>query len=246
MNTNNPVYIASCRFTAQYPRVSKAIQGYVSGRLGMPVMRCCVKNYKTKEFENDMPDWYRPEWRQLPAYLDVREGDVVVSICHNCTAIFRERMPEVKIHSLWEFILNDADFSYRDYSRERMTVQDCWRSRDDRVEQDAVRALLRKMNIDIAEQKENREAVDFCGATLYSPAPPRNLKLAPKRYVENAAGKFVPHSEEEKKKLMEAHCSVITTEKVVAYCHYCASGLDIGGKTAIHLAELLFGPEGSA
>jgi len=32
----------------------------------------------------------------------------------------------------------------------------------------------------------------------------------------------------------------LPTEKVVAYCHYCTAGLNIGGKQGIHLAELLF------
>lgn len=68
----------------------------------------------------------------------------------------------------------------------------------------------------------------------------RNLKLAPKRFVENADGKFIPTTSEEQERLMREHCQNITTDKVVAYCHYCVKGLKIGGKQAKHLASLLF------
>ena len=42
---------------------------------------------------------------------------------------------------------------------------------------------------------------------------------------------------------MEEHCSQISTDKVVAYCHYCICGLNLDGKQGIHLARLLFEPE---
>ncbi len=87
-----------------------------------------------------------------------------------------------------------------------MTVQDCWRSYDNFSEQKAVRSLLKKMNIDIVEQEENYEKTKFCGISLYKPAPGRNLKLAPRRFVENADGKFIPHTKEQQIQLMREHC----------------------------------------
>lgn len=96
------------------------------------------------------------------------------------------------------------------------------------------------MNINIVELENNYEKTNFCGDSLYKSAPPRNLKLAPNRFVKNANGKFIPHSIKEREELMKKYCSKITTEKVIAYCHYCVSGLKLGKKQGIHLAELLF------
>jgi hypothetical protein len=73
------------------------------------------------------------------------------------------------------------------------------------------------------------------------PAPPRNLKLAPKRFVENAAGKFIPHKAWEQEQAMKEYCEKMPAQKAVAYCHYCVKGLILGGKDAKHLAALLFG-----
>ena len=116
-----------------------------------------------------------------------------------------------------------------------MTVQDCWRSKENRAEQDAVRELMRHMNIDIVELAENHERTKFCGYSLYQPQPPRNPKLAPKRFLEGAKGLFQEHTKEEKKRLMEEYCRQISTEKAIAYCHYCIRGLNLGGKQGIHL-----------
>ena len=98
--------------------------------------------------------------------------------------------PGVVVHSLWELIDSDPAFSFADHHELKAYIQDCWRSRDRKDEQDAVRSLMKKMNIDIMELSGSREKTDFCGVSLYRAQPPRNPKLAPKHYVAGAAGKF--------------------------------------------------------
>lgn len=103
-----------------------------------------------------------------------------------------------------------------------------------------MRELLRRMNFEIVELEENFERTKFCGYSLYQPQPPRNPKLAPKRFLHGAQGLFKEHSQQEKENLMREYCAKISTEKVVAYCHYCVRGLKLGGKNAFHLAQILF------
>jgi hypothetical protein len=240
LNTGNYKYIASCRFTIDEPDISAKIMDYAASRFQMPIMRCCVPKYK--DFTAAMPEWMQPRWKALPDYIEFTADDVMVSTCHNCSAIFQEQKPDVKIISLCELVLLDENFPYPDYAHEKMAVQDCWRSHDNRIEQEAVRALLKKMNIDVIELGDNYEKTQFCGVSLFMPAPARNLKLASKRFVENAKGKFIQCSEDEQTKLMQEYCKRIPSDKVVAYCHYCVKGLKIGGKQAIHIARLLFNP----
>lgn len=240
MDVKNYTYVASCVFTREEPELSAKIQDYLKQRFNMQIIRCCVPNYKVEEFTADMPKWLQPRWKDTPHYKDFAADSTMVYVCHNCAAIFQETMPEVKRLSLWELILNDTEFPFPDYSHEKMTLQDCWRSYDNRPEQEAVRALLQKMNVDIVEQEENYEKTQFCGISLYASSPARNLKLAPRRFVEHAEEKFIPHTKEEQLELMQEHCQPITTDKVVAYCHYCIKGLKLGGKQSKHLASLLF------
>lgn len=238
-------YIASCNFTAHFPKTSLKVQEYVRERWGYPVVRCCVPRYKLKEFEGKMPEGkYRDAWCDLKDCADFQPGDLVFSPCHNCNNIIEESRPGVSSSSLLELIDADDSFPFPDYSGMKVTIQDCWRSKDRRSEQDAARSLLSKMHIDYIEAAENHEKTEFCGNSLLRPQPARNPKLAPKHYVDGAKGKFIPHTPEEQKAIMEEYCSQFQTKTVVCYCHYCYEGLVNGGVDARHIATLLFPDEG--
>ncbi len=238
-------YIASCVFTSRFPELSARIRDYVNKRFGLTTVRCCVPKYKLNEFTEKMPEGpLRERWTLLPDSGYFSDGDEVYSLCHNCNNIIEEMHPGVRVHSLWELIDSDERFPFPDHHGMRAAVQDCWRSRSRTEEQDAVRSLLAKMGIRFEEISPNRGQTDFCGASLYRPQPPRNPKLAPKHYVDGAAGKFIPHTPDEQKQLMEEYCGRFSTEKVICYCHYCLEGLLMGGVEGIHIAGLLF-PENS-
>ena len=234
-------YIASCVFTSRFPELSRKIQDYVRERFGYTVVRCCVPRYKLREFEERMPEGvFRDRWSSLPDSGAFAEGDRVFSLCHNCNNIIEETHPGVRVRSLWELIDSDPGFPFPDYQGLRAYVQDCWRSRDRKDEQDAVRSLLSKMNIEVMETAENRDRTEFCGASLHRAQPARNPTLAPKQYVDGAAGKFIPQTPEEQKETMLDYCSRFGNDKVICYCHYCLEGLQMGEADASHLAQLLF------
>ena len=237
-------YVASCVFTEEYPALSRKVQAYVRERFDLPIIRCCVDKYKISEFEERMPENYRDEWRSIKHFEKFPAGSTMVSICHNCSAIFEEQHPEILRESIWELILSDENFSYPNHHGEAITIQDCWRSKENFAEQEAVREILRRMNFKIVEMPENHAETKFCGVSLYQPQPPRNPALAPKRFLQGAKGLFQQHTDDEKFQLMHEHCAAIRTEKVAAYCHYCLRGLKLGSKTAFHLAELLFEESG--
>lgn len=193
-------YISACVFTSRYQKVSSLIREYVNDRHGFDIVRCCVPNYKSKEFNEKMRDSYRNRWQDLPHCADFAPGDTVYGICPNCSAIIEETKPAVQARSLWELVLEDKAFPYPDYGGETIAIQDCWRTREKTDLQDAARRLLAKMNFNVVELKENHADTDFCGTSLLRPAPPRNLKLAPVRFVENAKRKSCPTPLKSRKK----------------------------------------------
>ena len=241
---NQKFYVASCVFTEGAPALSRKVQAYVRERFNLPIIRCCVDKYKVAEFENRMSEDYRDEWRAIKHFEHFPPGSTMVSICHNCSAIFEERHPEIHCESIWELILSDEKFHYPNHGGEAITIQDCWRSKENSAEQEAVRELLRRMNFEVVELPENRERTKLCGYSLYQPQPPRNPALAPKRFLHGAKGLFQPHTDEQKRQLMQDYCAQIRTEKIAAYCHYCVRGLKLGGAKVFHLAELLFEESG--
>ena len=110
-------------------------------------------------------------WSSLPDSGLFSAGDSVYSLCHNCNNIIEEMHRGVQVHSLWELIDSDPVFSFPDLNGLRAYVQDCWRSRDRKDEQDAVRSLLAKMNVNIMELSDNRAQTDFCGVSLHRAQP---------------------------------------------------------------------------
>lgn len=96
--------------------------------------------------------------------------------------------------------------------------------------QDAIRSLMRKMNIDVVELAENHEKTRFCGMNLVAPCNPSNAKLAPKRYVEEGGHMFQPIPPEEQAAYFQSYCAQFTTDRVVCYCKSCRGGLLKGGK----------------
>lgn len=233
-------YIASCLFTARYPEVSLAIQRYIERRGDIRMVRCCIPGFKAESSENRiMKTGARPAWNQLPYSAPLQPGDTVYSLCHNCTNIVDEQNEGVHALSLWELIDEDPEFVWPDCSGLKVTLQDCWRTRERSGEQAAVRSILKKMNIEFSEAREHHEKTDFCGSTLYREQRIQNAQYAPKHYVEQAAGKFLPHTEEEQLALMKEYCSQFTTETVVCYCHYCLEGLLQGGVDGSHIAHML-------
>ncbi|MBE6564506.1 MAG: hypothetical protein E7655_04465 [Ruminococcaceae bacterium] len=237
-------YIAGCVFTARFPELSARIQRYVQERFEIPVVRCCFSQYKLREFEEKMPEGpLRESWRALPDSADVRPGDVVYSLCHNCANIIEEQVPGAVVKSLWELIDGDDSFPLPDLSHVEATLQDCWRAHERKEEQDAVRSILQKMGISFCEAEPSRGQTRFCGSSLLRAQPPRNPKAAPRHYVEQAKGLFIPHTEEEQVRRMRDYCRTLKTDTVICYCHYCLEGLLQGGKDGRHLAELVFTPQ---
>ena len=209
-------FFPSCKATAQFKGASKAARQYVNQKFNILPIGCC-----------------RPNHKKLTA------DDTALVVCNNCAAIIEENT-ESKIEFLWQVIDSDPDFTFPDYHGERMTVQDCWVSFEKRYLQDTVRSLIKKMNIEIVELKENYEATKFCGVNLLSPCTESNAKLAHKRYVEQYPHMFTPMTPDEQTKHFKSHCEQIQTEKVICYCKFCTDGINMGGKKGIHLLELLF------
>ena len=83
-------FVASCVFTEGEPELSRKVQHYVRERFSLPVIRCCVNKYKVAEFEQRMPEWYQKEWKAVKHFETYPAGSTMVSICHNCSAIFEE------------------------------------------------------------------------------------------------------------------------------------------------------------
>ena len=176
-------------------------------------------------------------------HQELTQDDTAVCICNNCMAMIDEDADNGDIDNLWILIDGKSDFPLPDYAGRVMGIQDCGRAYDRTEVQDAVRSIMRKMNIEVVELPDAREKSRFCGESFLKSAPKQDAGFAPKRYVEDAAkrGIFVAHEPEEIKTLLEEHCAAIEPDEVCCYCTACDTGLEIGGKHPVNLIELVSG-----
>lgn len=211
----NNVYLPSCRFTGYSTDTSTRVITYLLENHNVKVLGCCTTDY-------DQPG---PE-------------DRLIYICNTCAHVGRESSNAGQIVSIWEIIDQDENFTLPDYKGEKMAIQDCWRSRENRKVQYAIRSILEKMNIDYEEMEENYQNTNFCGTSLYKKVPEKYYKLAPKKLskIEEDYENLGPDQIHEK---MQDHVSNVQADKIITHCVTCTQGLEMTDKTPIHLMDLI-------
>jgi len=208
------VYLPSCKFTQACPEASRKIREYLAKKKDVRVAGCCSLAVK-----------------------EMTAADIAVTVCMSCSAIVRETGGQGGEISIWEYLLNDEQFPWPDLGGEAITLQDCWRTRNNAVLHDAVRECMRRMNIAVVEIAENREKCEFDGVWRMNPLPPSAVKRAPVFFGE-AAKAVVPVPKAEQPQRMRDWAAQYTTGRAAAYCNACLNGMKLGGADAVHLMEL--------
>lgn len=144
-------------------------------------------------------------------------GTRVINVCAGCDRRFRSLYEGVSTVSLWEVLAGNRDFPFPDYHGQRMTVHDACPTRTEERVHNAVRALLRRMNIDVVEPERTRTNAVCCGDSFFRALPA-----------------------DEVKEQMKNRASQMPVEDVAVYCVSCVKSMHIGGKTPRYLVDLLF------
>lgn len=101
-----------------------------------------------------------------------------------------------------------------------MSIIDACPTRDQKRVHNAVRTILRKMNISVIEPKNTRTKSTCCGDSFYGVIPTEKVKLQ-----------------------MVKRTSEMPLDDVVVYCVSCVKSVFIGGKRPHYLIDLLFEDE---
>jgi len=208
-------YLPSCKFKAAFPDVSTRIQAYLRTK-DVEITGCCRVSQEK----------FQP-------------GDTVLNNCCSCMLITEEKSPDTEGMSLYEFLLQDPDFPWPDLQGERITVQDCFRARDHRNEQEAIREMLKRMNAVPVELEDNYEKCTFDGVWLFSPKIPQE-KFAPKAFGDINRNHITPVPQDQWEEKMKEHAALYTTDRVACYCNACLAGVKMGGADGVHILELAF------
>lgn len=209
----NSIYFPSCNFTAASPEAAEKIREYFSAK--MPVAGCCRVDQ-----------------------LNFPEGSTAVYFCQACRETLEARADgRFLLQNLFEYLNEDADYPWPDYSGLTVTVQDCWRDREHPEIFDAVRSVLQKMRVSVIEMTENRAHSRFCGNLHLEPQKESSLQL-----LEAYKGRpLYELPEDVQRTLMQEQVETLPCDLAVTYCNRCKAGILLGGGKAVHLLELATG-----
>lgn len=168
----------------------------------------------------------------------LKEGDVLVQNCTLCQLLIKERYPQVNCISLYEYVLQDYHFPWSNHQGEIISIQDCLRTKENRVFQESIRKCLQKMNYTIIELDDAFEKTTFDGVWIYNEPLDICKEIAPQtmQKLKEHFIQLLPQDIQEKK--MKEWVRRYTTD-VLVYCNGCERGIRIGGIQPIHLVELL-------
>ncbi|SDF78318.1 (Fe-S)-binding protein [Sporolituus thermophilus] len=147
-------------------------------------------------------------------------GTQVINTCPGCDRRYRELYEGITTVSLWEVLTESKAFQFPDYQGKSMTILDACPTRHQERVHNAIRTLLKKMNINVVEPAKTRTEGTCCGDSYYGVLPVEQVK------------------EQMKKRAAE-----MPVEDVVVYCVSCCKAMYIGGKKPRYIVDLLFGED---
>lgn len=206
------IFFPSCNFTKASPKTAIKLRNYFKER--MPVAGCCF--YDKKEYTQE---------------------DVGLVLCQACR---QQIEPKIKVKTIWEYFDEDETFPLPNYNHMTMGFQDCFRDKEYPEVHQAVRNLIKKMNIDLVEIEDNKEKSVFCGTLHFTPKRQKNIELL-KQYPDTKISKL---PEEIQIQLMAEQVEKFPKDiHIITDCNRCTKGIKMGGGKAIHLLELIMGED---
>ncbi len=146
------------------------------------------------------------------------EGSLIINVCAGCDRRFRSLYKGISTISLWEILDKLDSFQYPNYNNLKISVHDPCPIREKPQVHNAVRNLLKKMNIEVEETKFNKTNSICCGDDFYPSLPVDKVHQHMKKRAES-----------------------MPCEEICVYCVSCIKSMYIGGKIPRHLMDLLLG-----
>ncbi|MCI8455265.1 MAG: 4Fe-4S binding protein [Lachnospiraceae bacterium] len=145
-------------------------------------------------------------------------GAVIINNCAGCDRRFRSLYEGIRTISYWEVIDGIVGLKLPDYTGLTVSVHDSCGYRHRPQVHRAVRSILKKMHIEIAEAGFSGTKSICCGDNLYGAVP-----------------------NEQVKKRIQMRADQFPCRDVVVYCIGCVRSMKEGGRIPHYLPDLLFG-----
>lgn len=140
--------------------------------------------------------------------------------CSGCARRLKKEHQGIDAISLWEVMAEDETLQLPDYGGMKMSLHDACPTKSDEAVTFAIRKLLQRMNITLAEAELNRKNAPCCGDSFYP-----GLREA--AIIEK----------------MRERAEQMPCDDVVVHCISCVKSMTNGGKKPRYLLDLVFGEQ---
>ena len=141
----------------------------------------------------------------------------IINVCPGCDKRFANNYNTTTTLSLWEILATFDYFDFPDYKGKKMTIIDACPTRQNSKVHNAIRTLIKKMNIELIEPAKTRSESTCCGDSFYGTI-----------------------SDDKVMDLMKKKADEMPVNNVIVYCVSCTKSMFIGGKKPHYLVDLLF------
>jgi Fe-S oxidoreductase len=195
---SNQVFNPGCALVLYKPEFVKKIHDFLEEEIGDIKLHSICCHYEPK----------------LP------KGTKVINVCAGCNKRFSSLYDGVTTISLWELLATSEKFSFPDYKGMELAVHDACPVRKVGKVHEAVRVLLKRMNITAVEPERTQSNSVCCGDDFYEKIPLEKV-----------------HEK------MRKRADSMPFDNVCVYCVSCIKSMHIGGKNPRYLLDLLFNEE---
>lgn len=147
-------------------------------------------------------------------------GSTIINNCAGCDRRFRSIYEGIQTITMWEVLDSIENLPLPDYTGLTVSVHDSCSYRPKPQVHNAVRSLLRKMNIEINESEFSGTNSICCGDNFYPRIPTEEVIAFQKR-----------------------RAAQMPSQDVAVYCISCIQSMAIGGKTPHHMVDLILDQE---
>ena len=214
--TSGHVFFPGCQLSASSPgqvfQIYEHLQQSIEGGVGL-ILGCCGAPAKwagREEIFGDTIGLVREQWEQLGS-------PPVITACSSCYRMFKDHAPAMPVESLWT-VLDRVGLppSVAPASSALVAIHDPCPTRYENHIQDAVRHLLGKLGVQVAELKDNRSLTTCCGYGGH-------MAFANPEVADKVVHRRIHDSEAD----------------YLTYCAMCRDNFAARGKRTLHLLDLI-------
>lgn len=144
------------------------------------------------------------------------EGSCIIANCAGCDRRFRSLYPGIETISLFEVLDSIEGLPLPDHSGWKVSIHDSCGYRHKPQVHQAIRSLLKKMNIEVEEAEYHGTTSVCCGDNFYGHVPNETVE-----------------------KRIRERTEQFPCEDVVVYCIGCVRAFQFGGRRPLHLLDLI-------